>query len=123
LIDKLLNICTSVKVWAETKQENLFFRNDSGVSMIDAAISLAVGLIVLVAVFSLAPLIGSNLDMAGQVPPGSQWNITENPSIPTGVSVWEQNATLLVLAVMVSILSLVIWSIMRVRGDTGGGGI
>ena len=112
-----------MKGWAETKQENLFFRNDSGVSMIDAAISLAVGLIVLVAVFSLAPLIGSNLDMAGQVPPGSQWNITENPSIPTGVSVWEQNATLLVLAVMVSILSLVIWSIMRVRGDTGGGGI
>lgn len=123
MIDKLLNICTSVKAWAESKQKHLFFRNDSGVSMIDAAISLAVGLIVLVAVFSLAPLIGSNLDMAGQVPPGSQWNITENPSIPTGVSVWEQNATLLVLAVMVSILSLVIWSIMRVRGDTGGGGI
>lgn len=123
MIDKLLNICTSVKGWAETKQENLFFRNDSGVSMIDAAISLAVGLIVLVAVFSLAPLIGSNLDMAGQVPPGSQWNTTENADLPTGVEVWEQNATLLILAVMVSILSLVIWSIMRVRGDTGGGGI
>lgn len=123
MIDKLLNVCTSVKAWAESKQKNLFFRNDSGVTMIDAAITMAVGLIVLVAVFSLAPLIGSNLDMAGQVPPGSQWNITENPSIPTGVSVWEQNATLLVLAVMVSILSLVIWSIMRVRGDTGGGGI
>lgn len=112
-----------MKAWAESKQKHLFSRNDSGATMIDVAITMAVGLIVLVAVFSLAPLIGSNLDMAGQVPPGSQWNITENPSIPTGVSVWEQNATLLVLAVMVSILSLVIWSIMRVRGDTGGGGI
>ncbi len=123
MIDKLLNVCTSVKAWAETKQKNLCFRNDSGATMLDVAISMAVGLIVLVAVFSLAPLIGSNLDMAGQVPPGSQWNITENPSIPTGVGVWEQNATLLILAVMVSILSLVIWSIMRVRGDSGGGGI
>jgi Flp pilus assembly pilin Flp len=123
LIEKLLNVCTSVKAWAESKQKNLFFRNDSGATMIDAAISMAVGLIVLVAVFSLAPLIGSNLDMAGQVPAGSQWNTTENADLPTGVEVWEQNATLLILAVMVSILSLVIWSIMRVRGESGGGGI
>ena len=112
-----------MKAWAESKQENLFFRNDSGATMIDAAISMAVGLIVLVAVFSLAPLIGSNLDMAGQVPAGSQWNTTENADLPTGVEVWEQNATLLILAVMVSILSLVIWSIMRVRGENEGGGI
>ena len=90
--------------------------------MIDVAVTMAIGLIVLVAVFSIAPLIGSNIDSASTVPPGSQWNATENTEITTGVEIWEQNAGLLILAVMVSILSLIIWAIMRVRGNTGGSG-
>jgi hypothetical protein len=84
---------------------------------------MAIGLIVLVAVFSIAPLIGSNIDSAATVPPDSEWNATVNTDIPTGVDIWEQNAGLLMLAVMVSILSMVIWAIMRVRGTGGGGGI
>lgn len=96
--------------------------NESGATMIDVAVTMAIGLIVLVAVYSLAPLIGSNIDGAASIPSGSQWNATENTDIPTGVGIWEQNAGLLILAVMVSILSLIIWAIMRVRGDSGGSG-
>ena len=125
MIDKLLNVCTALKERAEETQKNLFSRrmNESGNTMIDVAVTMAIGLIVLVAVFSLAPLIGSNIDGAASVPAGSEWNATENPDIPTGVGIWEQNAGLLMLAVMVSILSMIIWAIMRVRGSGGSGGI
>jgi hypothetical protein len=124
LLEKPLKTCTALKQWAEEAQKNLFSRrmNESGNTMIDVAVTMAIGLIVLVAVYSLAPLIGSNIDTASTIPPGSQWNATENTDIPTGVGIWEQNAGLLILAVMVSILSLIIWAIMRVRGTGGSGG-
>ena len=124
MIDKSLKFCTALKEWAEETQKNLFSRrmNESGNTMIDVAVTMAIGLIVLVAVFSLAPLIGSSIDGATSVPAGSQWNATENTDIPTGVGIWEQNAGLLMLAVMVSILSMIIWAIMRVKGNSGSGG-
>ena len=124
LLEKPLKTCTALKQWAEEAQKNLFSRrmNESGNTMIDVAVTMAIGLIVLVAVYSLAPLIGSNIDSAATIPPDSQWNATVNTEIPTGVEIWEQNAGLLILAVMVSILSLIIWAIMRVRGNSGGSG-
>ena len=124
LLEKPLKTCTALKQWAEEAQKNLFSRrmNESGNTMIDVAVTMAIGLIVLVAVFSIAPLIGSNIDSASTIPPGSQWNATENTDIPTGVGIWEQNAGLLMLAVMVSILAMIIWAIMRIRGDSGSGG-
>ena len=124
LLEKPLKTCTALKQWAEEAQKNLFSRrmNESGGTMIDVAVTMAIGLIVLVAVYSLAPLIGSNIDSAATVPPDSEWNATVNTDIPTGVEIWEQNAGLLILAVMVSILSLIIWAIMRVRGNSGGSG-
>ncbi len=124
-LDKSLKFCTALKEWAEETQKNLFSRrlDESGNTMIDVAVTMAIGLIVLVAIFSLAPLIGSNIDSASSVPAESQWNATENPDIPTGVGIWEQNAGLLMLAVMVSILSMIIWAIMRIRGSGGSGGI
>ena len=125
MLEMLLKTCTALKQRAEETQKNLFSRrmNESGATMIDVAVTMAIGLIVLVAVYSLAPLIGSNIDSAAMIPEGSQWNSTTNPGIPTGVGIWEQNAGLLILAVMVSILSLIIWAIMRVRGGESGGGI
>ena len=124
LLEKPLKTCTALKQWAEEAQKNLFSRrmNESGNTMIDVAVTMAIGLIVLVAVYSLAPLIGSNIDSAATVPPDSQWNATVNTEIPTGVEIWEQNAGLLILAVMVSILAMIIWAIMRIRGNSGGSG-
>jgi Flp pilus assembly pilin Flp len=124
-LDKSLKFCTALKEWAEEAQKNLFSRrlDESGTTMIDVAVTMAIGLIVLVAIFSLAPLIGSNIDSASSVPASSQWNSTTNENIPTGVGIWEQNAGLLMLAVMVSILSMIIWAIMRIRGSGGSGGI
>lgn len=124
LLEKPLKTCTALMEWAKETQKNLFSRrmNESGNTMIDVAVTMAIGLIVLVAVFSLAPLIGSNIDGAATVPPGSHWNATEHEEIPTGVEIWTQNAGLLMLAVMVSILAMIIWAIMRIRGNSGSGG-
>ena len=124
-LDKSLKFCTALKEWAEETQKNLFSRrlDESGNTMIDVAVTMAIGLIVLVAVFSLAPLIGSSIDDATTISATSQWNSSVNADIPTGVEIWEQNAGLLMLAVMVSILSMIIWAIMRVKGSGGSGGI
>ena len=123
-LEKSLKVCTALKEWAEETQKKLFSRrmNESGSTMIDVAVTMAIGLIVLVAVFSLAPLIGSNIDSAASIPAASQWNSTTNTDIPTGVEIWTQNAGLLMLAVMVSILAMIIWAIMRIRGNSGSGG-
>ena len=71
MLEKPLKTCTALKEWAEETQKNLFSRrlDESGNTMIDVAVTMAIGLIVLVAIFSLAPLIGSNIDSARRFPP------------------------------------------------------
>ena len=114
IIEKIVNKLVSVK---EKLQEHRWkSMNDEGVSMIDGAIGVSIGLIVLVAIYSIAPVIGSNIDASTTIDATSQWNSTTNPGLTTGVDLWQQNSSLLALAVMVSILSLVIFSIMAIRG-------
>jgi len=112
----VLNACVALKTRAKEKQNEILL-NDDAIGMIDAVIGMAIGLIVLVAVFSIAPVVGSNIDASVTIPASSQWNSTTNADMTTGVEIWTQNSALLILAVMVSILSLVIFAIMRIRGS------
>jgi len=105
-----------MSVKEKIQEHQLRTLTDDGVSMIDGAIGVAIGLIVLVAIFSIAPVIGSNIDQSTTIAAASQWNSTTNTDLTTGVDLWQQNSSLLALAVMVSILSLVIFSIMAIRG-------
>lgn len=89
------------------------------IGTMELVISVAIGLIVLAAIYSLAPVIGDKIDSSVTVPAGSQWNISENPEIPTGVDIWTDNATLISLVVLVMIISLAIFYIRRMGG--GGG--
>ena len=89
--------------------------NESG--MIEAAIAISIGLIVLVAIFSIAPVIGDSIDNSVTIDNTSAWAAAD---IPSGAALWTQNANMLSLAVMISILALVIFTIMRLRG---GGGV
>ena len=82
-------------------------------STMDIVIATAIGLLVLVAVFQMAPMLGNSIDQATDVGVGSDWNTTENEDIPTGVSVWTENASLLLLVVLVSLLGL---AILIIRG-------
>lgn len=79
----------------------------------DMVVGVAVGLIVLAAVFSLAPLIGHKIDSSIDIPAGSQWNSTD---IPTGVEIWADNASLLGLVVLVIIIGLAIFYIRNMGG-------
>lgn len=82
-------------------------------NMLTALVGIAIGLIVLVAVFSIAPLIGDSIDEASSVAPGSAWDATNMTTAGAdGVSLWTDNASLIGLAVLVLILSIVIGVIM-----------
>ena len=55
---------------------------------------------------------------------GSQWNSSVNTNIVSGRSIWEDNASLVSLAVTVSILAIVIGYVFDLGGirSRGGGG-
>lgn len=87
------------------------------VRMLDALVGISIGLIVLVAVFSIAPLIGDKIDTAADVTAGSAWDETNMTSAGAdAVSIWTDNASLISLAVLVMILGIVIASIMVFGG-------
>lgn len=82
-------------------------------NMLTALVGIAIGLIVLVAVFSLAPLIGDKIATAADVTAGSDWDATNMSAAGAdGVTLWTDNASLIALAVLVLILSIVIGVIM-----------
>ncbi len=91
------------------------FKDTRAEGAMDMVVGVAVGLIVLAAVFSLAPLIGSKIDDSIDIPANSSWNST---SIPSGVDIWSDNASLLGLVVLVIIIGLAIFYIRNM----GGGG-
>ena len=91
-----------------------------GGGVMDIVIAFAIGLLVLVAVFQLAPVVGNKISEATIIEAGSSWNATENPDIPTGVTVWTDNAELLLIVVLVVIVGV---AIMYIRGLQGAGGM
>ncbi len=97
--------------------KNMFFKDTrANAGAMDMVIGVAIGLIVLAAVFSLAPVIGHKIDSSITVPANSSWNTTENADIPTGVGVWKDNASLLGLVVLVIIIGLAIFYIRNMGG-------
>jgi len=91
------------------------------VGTMELVIGIAIGLIVVAAVFSLAPVIGHKIDSSVSVPAGSAWNASEHSDIPTGVGVWKDNASLLGLVILVMIIGLAIFYIRRMGGGGAGG--
>jgi hypothetical protein len=98
--------------------KHLLKGENAQIGTMELVIAVAIGLIVLAAVFSLAPVIGDKIDSSVTVPAGSQWNITENPDIPTGVDIWTDNTSLISLVVLVMIISLAIFYIQRMGGGS-----
>ncbi len=98
------------------------FNNKAQMGTMELVIAVAIGLIVLAAVFSLAPVIGDKIDNSITVSADSEWNSTENANLPTGVDIWKDNASLISLVVLVMIISLAIFYIRRMGGGGGGTG-
>jgi uncharacterized protein (UPF0333 family) len=87
------------------------------VGTMELVISVAIGLIVLAAIYSLAPVIGDKIDSSVELSNNSSW---AGDDVPTGVDIWKDNATLISLVVLVMIISLAIFYIRRMGGGGGG---
>ncbi len=70
-----------------------------------ALVVVGIGTLILAVVFTIAPLIGSEVEGAADVPADSQWNSSVNPDIPTGVSIWEKTKIIRV-AVIIIVVSI-----------------
>ena len=85
-------------------------RAQAQMSTMDIVIATAIGLLVLVAVFQMAPMLGDSIEGATDINETSDW---AGEDVPTGVDVWTENASLLLLVVLVSLLGL---AILIIRG-------
>ncbi len=81
-----------------------------------ALIGISLVILIVALVFTIAPLLGSEVESAVDIPAGSPWNATENSDITTGVEVWEK-AKLIIAALVIVIMSIVIaYLIAMTRG-------
>jgi hypothetical protein len=80
-------------------------------------IAIAIGILTLIAVFSVIPVVGGSIDNAmPDVGDTSEWNTTNNPDLPSGASMWTQLGPLLVLAVLAMVIGLVIMYFRNAAG-------
>lgn len=78
-------------------------------------ISMAVGVMVLLVVFMVIPMIGASVeDATPAAAPGSQWNSTENTSLPNAANTWGTISGLLSLTAVVMILAGLLQVLMSI---------
>jgi len=72
-------------------------------------ITIAIGILTLIAVFSVIPVVGSSIENSmPDVGATSQWNSSVNTDLPSGADIWSQLAPLLLLCVLALVIGLVI---------------
>jgi len=80
-------------------------------------IAIAIGILTLIAIFSVIPVVGGSIDNAmPALDEGSEWNTTTNTDLPSGASMWTQLGPLLVLAVLALVIGLVIMYFRNAAG-------
>jgi len=74
-----------------------------------ALTAIAIGALILIAVFMFVPYVGGTIE--GSMPDlaaDSDWNETHNADLPNGAETWTTIASLLTLAAVVVVISIVI---------------
>ena len=69
--------------------------------------AMAIGVLLLLVVYTIIPVVGSQLDQSVTLPAsgaGSQWNNTVNTAIPTAVDTWESLGGILKVAALITIV-------------------
>jgi hypothetical protein len=78
---------------------------------------IAIGLIILVAIYSFAPQVGYKITTASEIPDGSEWDTANmTASGVDGASIWTDNASLPLLAVLAFCIALAIMFFRRMGG-------
>ena|SRR3990167_8346844 len=89
-----------------------------GTMTIQGIVAMAIGILGLIIVYTIIPLVGSELDQAVVLPgctnsnatcangslPGSAWNNSVNSDVTTGVSLWTSIAGILKVAAFITII-------------------
>lgn len=79
-------------------------------------IAAAIGALILVVVFSVVPMVGSEVDEAtGDLAADSEWNSTYNTDIATGSGLWEDVGSMISLAAVIIVVGVVLGAIMYFR--------
>ena len=77
-------------------------------------IAIAIGILTLIAVFSVIPVVGGSIDNAmPSLDENSSW---ADPDLPSGATMWTQIGPLLVLAVLAMVIGLVIMYFRNAAG-------
>jgi len=91
-----------------------------GTMTIQGIVAMAIGILGLIIIYTVIPLVGSEMDQAVVLPgctnntnattcnatklPGSAWNSTVDSDVPTAVSLWTSIAGILIVAVIIIIV-------------------
>lgn len=71
--------------------------------------AVAIGALILIAVFMFVPYVGGTIESSTpDLAADSDWNATNNPDLPNGAETWSTIASLLTLAAVVIVISIVI---------------
>jgi len=84
----------------------------------DKLVAAAIGALILVVIFSVVPMIGSEVDDAtGDLAADSPWNSTTNTDIATGADLWGSVGSMISLAAVIIIVGVVLGAIMYFKRD------
>jgi len=76
-------------------------------------VGFSIGALILVVIFAIVPLVGSQVDAAtGDLAADSEWNATYNTDLATGSGLWEDVGSMISLAAVILVIGVVIGAIM-----------
>jgi len=78
-----------------------------GTMTIQGIVAMAIGVLGLIIIYTVIPLVGSEMDQAVVLPnngTGSAWNSSVNSDVPTAVSLWTSIAGILKVAAFITII-------------------
>jgi len=78
-----------------------------GSMTIQGIVAMAIGVLGLIIIYTVIPLVGSEMDQAVILPAagtGSTWNSSVNTDVPTAVSLWTSIAGILKVAAFITII-------------------
>ncbi len=77
---------------------------DKGMTMQGLGV-MAVGILGLIVIFTIIPIVGSELDSAVTLGATSDWNATHNTAVPTGISLWTSLGGILKVGAIVIVIA------------------
>jgi len=86
-------------------------------SSFKALIGGALATLVLVVIFAIVPMIGSQVDEAADVPVNSSWNSSYNSDIQTGAELWGDTGGMISITAVILIVAILLGAFPQILLD------